>query len=70
LIWTISSIPEIGTASQPQKMGEGKRVPATDRRGLGTAKEHTRFAPAIPRHPAADPRPGSAYEGALASLVW
>ena len=62
------SFPYIVPVSQALFLATGMLVPATDRHGLGAAKESPAIAPAIPHHPAADPRPGRPYAGALAGL--
>ena len=63
-----SSLPCIVPVSQALFLATGVLVPATDRRGLGAAKESPRFAPDIPHTLAADPGPGCPCTGALAGL--
>ena len=38
-----SSLPQLGPVSQPLKVATGTFVPASDRCGLGSAKESHRF---------------------------
>ena len=61
-------IPQLGTALQEPRKRDGEMRARVWPGGPWHSQGEPRFAPAIPHDPAADPNPGSRYEGALAGL--